>query len=1602
MIDSMHSQLANVRSSGIALGAEALLLLIALTTTGQAEALHAVGVLGNTSGLSDRPIPYAYYTGIACDDRGRLYLAGAEEGFVVCDQDGTALAIVPLPEAGGARLHSLVARAGDSVWAVALDAGRNQSALYRIDTRPTDAAALKAERVLDGSGQWAVSPTAETEGRVIVGQSDVQKRKYVVVAVDARSAKSTELFRLDQPPGAMRPWRHLIQVDPDSQISIEHAGGINWSGRYDAKGERVGDAIAGQIVGPFRYQFGYGGQVRRLDLSGQKNAPGDCGAEAPEIRMPRQLVQIGDRHFFAGRGGAVEAAWSGTNFVYARRLGAIYLEELLDAGSSLHGIAYTTEGNADVQHTIEIPKNQPIGQLLQVGRPHHGLHVLTAAPVPEGLVLLYRKGQEVHVRFDGPAHLEFDRPLPEVKQVGQAAVLDKDLLLADPASGSVWRRALLDKTSGVTAWRGDLPGVVGLAVVEDAVWVATPTQVSRLASDGKQVQWTTQEPYQGIRRLAATPQYVYVCDTAAHVVDQLDAATGRRLARLGVAGQQGSALDHLNRPYAIAADLDGLYIADNGNGRVVVATTTLWHPEIARLPRQDAPVVAVTLPVRPPQAGRMSVNVYDQNDLTVRQLAAAQPSDQPVTWDGRDQYGQWAQPGRYRYHGLIAPKFSLRYVTSISQSGHPVYRTADGKGSWGGVWGNVMDICSVTNAPDSDIVVLWAFEEGEGGLIRMSQDGEVRWKQHLDWWMKARQMAVASDGRMIYVAASSALGAPEGQSNYSGELNRPLLWRVDAETGAKRPFPETDQQHQRMFGRYLRGERIVTDLAVADGKLYLTAPAQDTLFVADAQSGQQLAAWPIPQVSGIAIDAQRGMLAGSGSRIVRLDVQGKVVGTVAEAGGTIWDLDLAPDGQMAVSVGAPRHQVIYFDREGHVVRAIGQSGGRPLCGKMQPSSLLQPVGLCVTGGGKLLVAEDATPRRFTRWSADGRLERQFHGPYYYSGMFGIDEDEPEYVYGDTHGDLIRYKVDYQTGKWDVDRYWIGVYKDSHVPAKWWPRIRRKDGKTYWCSGSGGIVELRDDGFRGVAAVYGGWVEKQPDGNYRSVGHGKNTGLKGTWSDLNGDGQPQPEEWQVTDRPVYPASAAGPQQGWGSYFDERFDLYMHDWSDDEAGGVWKIPVAQWRGSVPVYRWDRAEHVGLPRGHGLAHGASGARTAFASGDGVYAFNGGYNAAGLPGVGHGHDWEFAQVTRYDARAGKPLWHAGQRAGGFIAQGEHYCPTGAAGLLGEYLFWTDENSLVHVWDAEHGLYVDTLLEDISRGPEPSPYTIWVELFNTRVFRHPVSGKVYLMAASDAIHIYEVLGTDEKPVRFQGEFELTEAQLASARQQVAARSASAYRTLKIPRASGAVKIDGDLGEFARAPAATMVLREMAQGTARLMADSENLYVAWEVEDDSPWKNAGGDNSALFKTGDTVDLWLGPSRGKRQPGTKDIRVLFAPNGPRAVVVAYRPKVEKDAKRVPFRSPSGEVWMDRVEVLSDVTVAVKTGEHGYRLEAAIPRSQLGLEPGAERIGLDLSINFSDPAGQRNVARIHWGRNGAAIVYDLPSEARFEPETWGEGILEMEGK
>ncbi|MFZ2656539.1 MAG: hypothetical protein WAX69_16520, partial [Victivallales bacterium] len=902
--------------------------------------MRAVGVLGNSSGLSDRPVPFAMYTGVAVDGKGRVYLAGASQGVLVTDKLGKCLAIIPLPDSKGFEPKSRLALIGGKVFIVAVKGQGISSALYSIDVSPDDPVKMQAVKVAEGPGHWALSTTSDESGRVVIGKSITEKLSYSVDAIDPKDGRTSAVFTVEMPKGATRPWNHSVQAEPGGLISISHSGGINWNGCLKADGSRSSDAIPGQLFEGSRYIFGYSGNIKRMSADGAKAEPGDCGTVYEEPRMFTQIAKSGDWFYLSGRGGATVAEWKDGGFKFKRRIGGVFIEDFAMAGSELRGIAYQLQGSLNIPHAARIPVRQSVGEPMDIGRSFHDRTVRALVPVHDSaLICVYQKNdKKTGVCYSGiDRGWQFDKELPEIKDVGQAAVLGKDLLIADPVSGTIWKRTLLDKTTAAVPWKTDLPKVTGLSALPDgsAVFAATPAKLMRLSADGSKIEWESTESWKGIRRIAATMNEVYVCDELDHVVDKIDIKAGALVARLGVPGEPGSTPDHLNSPHAVAADANGVYVADNGNGRMLIATTSAWRPDITDMPVEDnSPVKAVQIPFTAPLKGRMSLNICGQDNVTVRQLACAADSDRPVIWDGIDMYGEWAKPGTYRYSAAIVPKFSLKYVAGVSQSGVPPYRTDDGKGSWGGVWYFVTDICAVTSAPDSDIVVLWGVEEGEGGLVRMSQDGEVRWKQHLSWWMKGVMMGVCSDGTSIYVAAASAMNAPAGQTNYGGSMRRPMLWRVDAAGGALRLFSK-EQDGQPMFGEYREadGAEIVSDIKYSDGRIYMTAPAQDSVFVVDASSAKLLGTWKIPRASGIAFKDPANCFVGSGQEIMAVQASDGKSTRFADAEGLVRDIAVLAGGGIAASVSTPRHQLVFFDSKGKESKSSGRGGGRPLCGK---------------------------------------------------------------------------------------------------------------------------------------------------------------------------------------------------------------------------------------------------------------------------------------------------------------------------------------------------------------------------------------------------------------------------------------------------------------------------------------------------------------------------------------------------------------------------------------------------------------------------------------------------------------------------------------------
>ena len=196
------------------------------------------------------------------------------------------------------------------------------------------------------------------------------------------------------------------------------------------------------------------------------------------------------------------------------------------------------------------------------------------------------------------------------------------------------------------------------------------------------------------------------------------------------------------------------------------------------------------------------------------------------------------------------------------------------------------------------------------------------------------------------------------------------------------------------------------------------------------------------------------------------------------------------------------------------------------------------------------------------------------------------------------------------------------------------------------------------------------------------------------------------------------------------------------------------------------------------------------------------------------------------------------------------------------------------------------------------------------------------------------------------------------------------------------------------------------KGTAKLGYDQNNVYLMYEIDDQTPWKNEGKDFTRLFKTGDAVDFQISvdPAMSeakRRELNASDVRVVIAPlNGKPAAVLMkpIDPTASKDAV-VKYQSPVTVKSFDRVAVIKEANVRARATENGYVVEATIPLSVLNLKPSAGmKLRGDLGFISSDSTGTINAARTYWSNKDTNLVSDLPFEAWLTPEAWG--VIEFE--
>jgi hypothetical protein len=581
----------------------------------------------------------------------------------------------------------------------------------------------------------------------------------------------------------------------------------------------------------------------------------------------------------------------------------------------------------------------------------------------------------------------------------------------------------------------------------------------------------------------------------------------------------------------------------------------------------------VSVPYKLDQAGTVSLGVYDQQGRLVRLLSQGKKADMgaaEVKWDGLDDQGNPAPVGKYVLKGTVA-NLAAEYLL-LAGTGQPPYFTPDGRGAWGGLWGNVMGA-----AVDEQgmVYLVWWEEEGEGALLKFKpaggNDDFVQWKQHKDWtWGKA--VGVAVDDKYAYVLLSRGprqgtipnafLRLHREDGTYAFYGNKKVI-PVGREYRSEELFPagveytERDQYTQKAnlnAWLYQHPEgRIapptvqfwsnVRGIAVHGGMVYVTLYLEDKIAVYNAETGDFVKDIPgVTKPEGIAADAAGNLYVATEKQIVKVSPEGQAVGPVVKEGlAAPYGVAVDRQGRLYVTDLGTSQQIKTFDATGKLLSTSGKAGGRPYGGAWQPhrNDFLFPTQPAVTADGKLLYCgEDSMPRRVVEMAGgtEGGLEarptrisQEWFGPLPAgcNMMAAADPQDPSIVYHCLStpggGNVVRYKLDYAGRKWAMDGYWtlgdVGDPLYPDCPAVTYTRdcfVRHLGGKTFV------IVDTPFSFYRveGERLVPCAVVNSANDGWYPAL-LAKAVGVDipqfnshyapFSWRDLNGDGKIQKEE-----------------------------------------------------------------------------------------------------------------------------------------------------------------------------------------------------------------------------------------------------------------------------------------------------------------------------------------------------------------------------------------------------------------------------------------------------------------------------------------------------------
>jgi len=1013
-----------------------------------------------------------------------------------------------------------------------------------------------------------------------------------------------------------------------------------------------------------------------------------------------------------------------------------------------------------------------------------------------------------------------------------------------------------------------------------------------------------------------------------------------------------------------------------------------------------------------PVEGKVSIVIEDAQGKRIRNLVSGRSisaGSQRVLWDGLDENGKLVPPGQYRWRGISHPGIEPNYLMNFANGGEPTIRP------WGPNHSTMHDV--TTNGE----FVFFAAPVTEGGWALVALDADGKWIQGYEHQhgLGINHDAIAADDRYLYCAQDGfAWGGTRGidfQSNDWQATWKLSLVRYDIKSGKMINFPgrkdhlivdemqvgpgsnNADFEGFNLGGMTVQGDRI-----------YIGSRQHNAVLVLDAQSGQLLEEVPVEGPRKLA--AAGDVFVATDSGVVRLRDRKQVIPT---KGMDVAGIACAANHDILVS-DRVTHQIYRFSPEGKLIAKIGTPGG-PYAGEYNPSRIVNPEGISFGPEGKLWVTEDRwSPKRIHAWDLQKNevVYEKFGVPHY--GGTGATFDPKSHRRWVGLG--CRWELDFQ--QQTARPTHVLAIDDAHFehyhPLNY--QLIREQGRTYLV-GFGKITtvsEVRADGsIKDCAAIssthhfsygcnwqppqayidafYAKWPEERKNEKVGRKGDGKPYAQKGPgvlWVDQNNDGEPQQEEFEFTDKTVQVGGSSWGHRSVGLTL--KFPMLV----DQQVKVATLAPGKINSDGVPQYPTlaeavATATEIPLTPGH-QRHSASSHDDRF----GRFLIN-----------------SDPEMNAYSAD-GKHLWSFANQWSG--VHGSHRAPLPETGVMQGTLYFLgmapfDDQADVFFLSGNHGrcfmltsdgLYLDEMFRDVRVSYANDAYRLGGEIFGGCFGKSDKDGQYYVQIGHGSYRLYHLAGLDQA-VRISGELTVSKQQADAAEQKTLRGLAdeSVKKRATIAAAKVPPIVDGDLKEWTGAPVAKWDQNGKFPVTVWSSRDEQNLYLAYQVEDVSPFVNQGRQWSTLFATGDTVDFQFAtdadanPKRNAPVPGDK--RVMIAPFEDKPTVVLFEHRKPGGTHPIEFTSPWRGEKVDHVEQLTDAKVAVQRHRGSYVVEVMLPLDKLGwkIEPGTIYRS-DFGVTFGDPEGKETQLRSYWANPATMLVDDIPGEIMLHPAMWGE--------